>query len=224
MMLQKYKSQISSQFKKMTLFEDKMNENSNESNKNSSKTEKENKKFISDEENIFDIKKGVTIYLKILLNYLQLISIIQNFDLKWPFYVKEYLNIYSSVGNLSDQSISFECLLADYGISVQPIYFQTFFMILIPFITYLFSFILLYIKIVIFHKNRKELSTKFIVILIVSSIFLQPNLIKFLYKNLICKKIDDDYLLIQNYNINCNSDTHSKWYFLLFYFFKLAIS
>ena len=192
-----------------------VNENSNNNHHNTINIEKENSKNVNEVNNedsdIFDIKKGVTIYLKILLNYLQLISIIHSFDLKWPFYVKEYLNIYSSAGNLSDQAISFECLLFDYEISIKPVYFQTCFTILIPFTTYLLAFILLFLKLVLFHKKRRELNTKFVVIVIVSSIFLQPNIIKVLYKNLICKKIDDDYLLTHNYSINCNSDSHSKW-------------
>ena len=64
-----------------------------------------------------ELRKGMSIYMKILLNYLQMLTIVQSFDLKWPFYVKNYLNFFASVGGgISPQVISVDCLLNDYNI------------------------------------------------------------------------------------------------------------
>lgn len=161
------------------------------------------------EESSFDIKKGLSIYLKILLNYLQLISIVENLELKWPFYAKSYLNVYTNMGSVSTQTVSLECILNDLEYNVESLYVETIFSILLPFITF---FIALSSLIVLhFLTRRAKQTTRFIVIVIVASIFLQPTIVKMLYKNMICKKIDSDYFLSANLQIECESDDRNKW-------------
>lgn len=54
-------------------------------------------------------KKMVSSGFKILINYIQMISILSTFDLKWPYYAKDYLLGQSFLGMISTQIFNLEC-------------------------------------------------------------------------------------------------------------------
>lgn len=175
----------------------------------------DNSKMLNDRDfnefDFFDGKKAASTYLKIFLNYIQSISIVLNLGMKFPFYAKEYFKVYSIFGNVSSQTISFDCFLQDYQINIQAIYFETFFSIGLPYvITFSSGFIL--IAIFYFWKKKKFEIHKFVAIIIVSSIFLQPTIITMLYKNMVCKKLNSNSLLTTNLEIDCDSYSHKQWY------------
>lgn len=146
--------------------------------------------------------------MKIFLNYLQMIAIIQGLELKWPFYVRNYLNIYSNIGGVSTQFLSFECLLQDYSIKNEPIYIKTIAVLTIPLITIIISLLFL---IAIYLKKGKKQTIRFIVIFIVVSIFVQPSIIRVLFNNITCKDLEGEKYLNSNLLINCNSKSHLNW-------------
>lgn len=166
--------------------------------------------------NKFDAKVGIAIYLKIFLNYLQMISIIRTFDLKWPSYVNNYLNIFSFFGGVSSDIISVDCLLYAYNKMLKNIYINTLFMISFPFALIFLSgfFILLnFLYSGKFHKIR------LVVIIIIISIFLQPLNIQVLFDNLKCLEINKSLLLEANMSIDCQSEEHQKWVFIFIFIF-----
>ena len=155
-----------------------------------------------------DTKKEMSVYLKILLNYLQMISIIRSLELKWPFYVGNYLNIYANFGGVSTQILSFDCLLQDNNIETESIYIQTILAVSLPFAIFLISILAL---LILYLKNKKTQKTRFIVVVIVVSIFLQPSIIKTLFENLTCKEIEDSSFLQIDMIIDCNSESKKLW-------------
>ena len=157
---------------------------------------------------LLDTKIGLAIQMKIFLNYLQMISIIYSFDLKWPDYVMDYFNIFSFIGGVSTQVISLDCLLQDYQIEIQSIYIQTILNIMMPFnIVFIAGFILTILLI----KKREFRGIRMIIVTIVVSIFLQPPIIKSLFDNLKCITIEKQNLLYVNMLIDCDSNEHKKW-------------
>ena len=159
----------------------------------------------------FDFKKGVSIYLKIMLNYLQLISIIQNIDLRWPFYAKTYFDVYKNMGGVSTQTVSLECILNDLDYNMESLYVETIFSISLPFLTFFFALIFIILVQMLNNHKKQHILRRLIVVLIVSSIFLQPNIINMLYKNMVCKKIDSEYFLSSKMTIKCYSDDRTNW-------------
>ena len=158
-----------------------------------------------------DTKKEMSVYLKILLNYLQMISIIRSLELKWPFYVGNYLNIYANFGGVSTQILSFDCLLQDYSIETESIYIQTILAVSLPFTIFLISIVALVLLCLKNKKTRKTQKTRFIVVVIVVSIFLQPSIIKTLFDNITCKQIDDSQYLKENFLIDCETNSQKTW-------------
>lgn len=168
----------------------------------------------------FDIKKGVSVYLKILLNYLQMISIIESLKLKWPAYLQNFLNVHSNIGGgVSTEALSLECFLQDQNILTNVIYVQTLLKLILPFAICFVSIIILIQR---FRKERKKQINRSIVVLIIVSIFFQPSIIKSLFDNVTCEKIEENLYLKTDLLIDCESDSQQKWvnYIFLFSFKK----
>ena len=140
-----------------------------------------------------------------------MVSIIQGMELKWPFYVRNYLNVYSNVGGVSTQILSFDCLLQDYNITTESIYIQTVLTLILPFAIFFISMISLFLIFLRTKKTKTQQNIRFIVIVIVVSIFLQPSIIKVLFDNLTCEKIEDSNYLKINLLINCDSSYQNEW-------------
>jgi hypothetical protein len=53
-----------------------------------------------------------SIYFRILLNYFQIVSLAQNFNLRWPQDLKNLFEVQFRIGNISDFIFSYDCLVA----------------------------------------------------------------------------------------------------------------
>jgi len=160
-----------------------------------------------------EIKRALSIYLKLFLNYIQMISIIQSLQLNWPFYVGNYLNIYSNIGGATTQILSFDCLVQDHNIKTEMIYIQTVVLLSIPFTIILVTFLILAI---VYLLKRSSQIIRMIVVFVVVSIFLQPAIIQNLFDNITCTNLDNINVLQANMNIECDTDSHQNWVFFLF--------
>lgn len=118
------------------------------------------------------------------------------------------MNVYSNIGGVSTQLISFDCLLQDYQIDTEAIYIQTSLTIFLPILIMAISSMFLVLFLLKTHRSQK---IRLIVIFIVISIFLQPSTLKLLFDNLTCKEIENVLYLKSNMAIECNSDAHQKW-------------
>lgn len=156
----------------------------------------------------FNLKKGGSIYLKILMNYLQIIAIIQSIDLRWPFYADDFLKANSQVASITNEVLSFDCVLYDYEIKEDPIHAKALIGFMLPIILF---FIISFIFIMSFLKNGKNQKNRIIMGLVVLCIFLQPSILKQLFDNLNCKKIGDYLYLSKQMNLKCDDENHQKW-------------
>lgn len=154
-------------------------------------------------------KDLISIRMKILLNYLQMISIVNSFKFKWPYETRMFFNYLSILGNgIANQSISFDCLVDDYKIRYPSFYVKTFYISLIPFaIILLFGFALIGFYLL----TKKPQKIRFIITIIVIGVFTQSPIIKVLFENLPCKTIENENYLIENMEILCSSESYLKW-------------
>lgn len=61
-----------------------------------------------------DAKKNfLPIFIRTLLNHLQLLVLTAKFELEWPSQIKQFFQIFGSVSEVSTQFISFDCLIYD---------------------------------------------------------------------------------------------------------------
>lgn len=56
----------------------------------------------------------LSIFFKIFLNYLQIVSLAQDFDLTWPDVIQNIFSIQYNLGNISQYMFSFDCFIKGY--------------------------------------------------------------------------------------------------------------
>ena len=160
----------------------------------------------------FNPSKSLSIYIRIFINYTQIIAIIYNMELKWPTYVRNYLRLSGNVSTLNTQLFSLECLIADYNLNIEVIYMKSLLNILIyvGFLTAAAWFF--------FFKNflhyKKDDFRKYIILAVVISIFMQPNSIKETSDIFNCQTINKKDYLIQEMKVECYTLDHMRWVFL----------
>jgi hypothetical protein len=159
----------------------------------------------------FNIKKGGSIYLKILMNYLQIIAIIHSIDLRWPFYTNDFLKANSQAASVTNEVLSFDCIIHDYEIQQEPIHIKAMIGVIMPFVMFFAIFVMFLLN---FLKTGKSQKNRIIMSLVVLCIFLQPSVLKQLFDNLNCKRIGDEIFLTKQMNLKCNDDSHQKWVFI----------
>lgn len=121
------------------------------------------------------------------------------------------------MGSFSADTFSFDCFLTDNEIQTSELIFKTIFFSLFPILLNLISFFFFFS---LYCKTYKPQKNRFIVVYIVSSIFLQPTILKLLFQNLICLKIDGESYLKSNLEENCNTNSYYLWFFVFFLFYK----
>jgi len=148
------------------------------------------------------------------INYLQFISIINYYKLNWPYTLNLFLGYYAGVMTTSNV-ISLSCIVDGYNIDLHPLYLETIFITLLPFVVFLFGVIFLTISYLITKKSPK---TRLFTIFISINTLLQPSVISKLIQNLNYQQIDGKFLLVSNLDIDLLSNFHMKWVRLNKYF------
>ena len=164
-----------------------------------------------------NVKRGTSvkfqIYMKLLINHLQIISIINYFQLNWPYDVSIFLNNFSGV-SMASGVVSLSCILFYYDIDIQSIYVETLILLMIPIFVYLIAFTIFIFS---YLKTKKSQTVRFVSMTIALNILLQPSMIRKLTENVACQQIDDTCYLLSDMEINYFSDFHQKWVFLFFF-------
>ena len=167
-----------------------------------------------------ETRKKLQIYIKILINYLQIISIINYFQMNWPYNVSIFLNNFSGF-SMASGVISLSCILFSYEINVETIYIETMALLMIPVLIYIITFTILAIS---YFQTKKSQTTRFISMSVALNTLLQPSMIRKFIENIACQQIDDKCYLIANMNIDYYSDFHQKWVIIIFIFIFLNLN
>ncbi|CAG9312680.1 unnamed protein product [Blepharisma stoltei] len=158
----------------------------------------------------------MSIYMKILLNYLQLITPISAFKLNWSSEVLALFEFQSNTDYIQPQIYSVQCLLQKYS-SQQSTYFETLF------ITALIPFVLI-ILLIIFWMILKLVKSSFptfwddfISTCIILLFLLHSSIVKKMFASMNCTEINNgEYWLEEDLDIKCWNYEH--------YFYVMTIS
>ena len=156
--------------------------------------------------------KSLSIFIKIFINYAQMVSIIHSLELKWPYYVTTYMKVTGNIGTISSEFLSLDCLITDYNIDLNPIYLKALINVVI-YVIFLGGAVIFFILIQIISKKRRKINN-LIILTIVLSIMIQPNSIKETSDMFNCKEIEGQSYLIKQMSIPCYTSNHSDWVFL----------
>lgn len=161
----------------------------------------------------FNPSKSLSIYIRLFINYAQMISIIHNLQLKWPPYVTNYLKVTGNVGTVSSQLFSLDCLIDDFDLKINSIYLKALSTIII-YVSFLgVSFLYFATKQIFFQKKNQM--TKFLILSIVLSVMIQPNSIKETSDIFNCHEIEKKSYLLEQMSVECYTNDHTDWVFYL---------
>ncbi|KAM3134149.1 hypothetical protein pb186bvf_013770 [Paramecium bursaria] len=149
---------------------------------------------------------AVAILMKILTNYLQIISSISTFQLKLP---SAFDNIFNSVGNpVQSMSYSLDCFLVSAS-SIQILYFRMIWALIMP-LFYICIFFTAYYVAIFLEKTKYNVSV-ISTTLIYMYLYLQPNLIGGLISLLSFRFISEIYWVQGNVSYKYTTSIHFKW-------------
>jgi len=148
-----------------------------------------------------------SIYLKILMNYLQLVLLTADFKLNWPEIVQQLFEVQNSAGGVTEQAFSVDCFLADNQSTSSSYYRKMTIMVILPIALVLLS--VLFWTVIAIKKREKRLLTRELAATIVILFFLiHPNLVKMLFSMFSCEAVNGDYWLTVDMAIPCWNSEH----------------
>eukprot|EP00347_Sterkiella_histriomuscorum_P018648 403344713 len=166
--------------------------------------------------NLRSVRESETsVIIRILLNYVQILTSAAAFNLEWPVYLQQFFNIFGSVGEISESFISFDCFLQDTGFTQKgssTFYFKTLVIAILPILMCLIFSVIFYIWKVMKNQSLLNYKRQVIVSTIVVIYTLHPTITRLSTSLFFCMEIDkDEEWLQQDLEIRCWSGQHLLW-------------
>lgn len=154
--------------------------------------------------------KSISIYIKILINYSQMVGIIRDLQLKWPYYVDNFFNVMMSFGFISTGIMNFDCFVSDLQLETSTIYLKMLFSLAF-YILFIFGGVSFFLFRRFVMKKKKQFN-KFIMFFLILSIMIQPNSIKEGTDLFVCQKVGDQKsYLVNQMSEECYTSNHIFW-------------
>jgi hypothetical protein len=134
-------------------------------------------------------KNVQSIYIKILLNHLQLLTLTASFDFDWPSNVTSIFDTSEPVSQISQQILSFDCFLDQRGDSedsntIRLFYQKMIMYALLPLILVAGSLCFWYLLFFINKKSDKEKRPgRIIATTIILFFLIHPTLVRYMFSN-----------------------------------------
>ena len=157
--------------------------------------------------------------MRILTNYLQLLSTSLSFDVQYPRSLTDMFVPVDRIGSSSDTFLSFDCFVTDYDITgpfPSNTFFKLFLMALLPIILFIIISMIWIIVKLICKKWIPDLKRN-IAISFISIIFLlHPTLTENSLSIFQCVEVDDGVRKVRIYTeMDCFNSEHISWCFIL---------
>jgi hypothetical protein len=150
-----------------------------------------------------------TILIKILINYIQIISIVASLNLDWPDFALQYLNVQETAGSFSQQSFSFDCHLSQkYVLDNSQVYFYKLIVYMIMPIVLIFLSLLSWSVVSLIYKDLKYIKNHFVGSIVIIVFILHTILLKMTLSPFSCQEINSEYWLTDDMSIKCWEGMH----------------
>lgn len=158
--------------------------------------------------------KSLSIYIKILINYSQMIGVIKDLQLKWPYYVFSFFNVIMNFGFISTGIVNIDCFVSDLQINTPTIYIKVLFTLTFYILFVIGGIAFFSFRSVVLRKTKQF--NRFVMFFLVLSIMLQPNSIKEGTDLFVCQKVSDKSYLVKQMSEECYTEYHIDWVTLFF--------
>ena len=156
-----------------------------------------------------------TIYLKILVNYFQLVYLVTQFRLNWPDPVLQLLHAQNNTGGVAQHIYSIDCFLSNNQNSSDVFYIKQIFMAVLPFGVFLLIMLFWVVRAWMTGQFR-YLNREMTASLVIAFFFLHPTLTTSLFSVFSCTKVSaGQYWLTEDMAIPCWDSQHIRQTFLV---------
>jgi hypothetical protein len=156
-------------------------------------------------------KAEYSILIKIMTNYLQLVTLVTGFELKWPREVEDAFTAQSTIGGSLEQLFSFDCFIGSDSSQETMYYRKMVIMALIP-IPLVVASILFWLTIVLGTRKWKFMREECAASVVIMFFLIQPNLVDAMFSLFSCQEIESgEYWLTVDLSIRCWNSTHTLY-------------
>ena len=160
--------------------------------------QKNDPNFLDENKNISNDKFHKVVFLKIMVNMLQIMSLIKNMNLDWATTINGFFFAHSKVGDLSEQLFSFDCLISNSFDLTDLFYLKLILVFFLPFMS-----ILIFLSFFIFiGKFRKNFPDFVLCSFCIVSFSLQPIILQKSFLIFSCTEIETNKFYITSSLIN----------------------
>ena len=153
-----------------------------------------------------------SVYLKIFVSYLQIVTLISSFNLNWPDLVKELLDFQESAGSVTRQIYSYDCFLDEFISEDVDTYFKR---LLIQFSIPIWFVILPLLVWSIVAWRRRDMNyiyTHFISTMIIMLFIAHPDVSTMMFSAFVCIEIESgETWLLEDLDIQCWQGHHNEY-------------
>ena len=149
------------------------------------------------------------IYVKIFTNYIQMVVVAASLNMNWPGFVSLFLNGQETVGSVTDQLFSFECLGQEFFTMEGIFYKKIIGYVVLPVLLLLLAVVLWgFVKLV---TKMKAIPHKVVTSMVIIVFVLHPSLTKITFSIFSCSELlPHQYWLITDMSIRCWDLPHLK--------------
>ena len=153
-------------------------------------------------------RSELAIYFKILLNYLQIVTLASSLNLGWPDFVLLFLRGQEVAGNAADQMLSIECLLK--SISTAEVFYTNLAVyVILP--AGMFILVLVYWSVAKVLTSTQDIPSKLIASFVLAIFILHTSLTKVLFSAFACRELlPGEFWLSSDLSIRCWQGDHVK--------------
>lgn len=154
-----------------------------------------------------------SIFIKILLNYFQLVMLTASFSLQWPSYMKELFRVQETAGNVTDQVFSIDCFLDSKQEDSQAstVRLKVLAISFLPVIIFVGSLVI-WLPVAILKRQRAILKNEMVATIVISFFLVHPSIVKFMFNFLNCRELTPgEYWMALYLNIKCWDYIHTRY-------------
>lgn len=184
----------------------------------------EDSSFMLTREEYFNDKYHKVVFLKLIINTLQIMGWIKGLNLEWSNTINKFFFAFSKISDLSEQLFSFDCVMSSSTNSVDLFYLK---LLLVFFLPFMCSLVILIYFLIIKWVLKKIINNFLICSLCITFFLIQPIILQKTFMVFSCKQIDSNQYFISSSLINeCFTDEYYQYVinFILFIFMYFSLS
>jgi hypothetical protein len=158
----------------------------------------------------FTLKSIHSIYIKILINYIQLIFITTQINILWPTYLDSAVLLQRSAATLSERLFSLDCYLST-GSNVSSYYYKLILFALAPLVIF-FASSVFWTGFGFYRESNVYMKRENFTSIIVLFFLIYPNILRVMFSHFLCRNVDKFGLYLNEMTeIRCWEADHLKY-------------